>query len=216
MRQQPQPVVTNASLPLFSFPHNCCLQGQRQENQQMRKPLWVFGYGSLIWHPGFPVAEQRVARLSGWHRSFCMWSIHHRGSEEDPGLVLALDRAEGQDCAGVAFRVADGAEDDTLAALRERELISSAYLEEWLPVQFDDGEGVIALCYVIDPHHVQYCGGMSLDRQADIISTAVGGRGPNRDYLFNTAGHLSELGIGDKDMEWLTKRVHEIANTRQK
>jgi len=86
---------------------------------------WVFGYGSLIWNPGFPVARQEIARLSGWHRSFCMRSIHHRGTEADPGLVLALDALAGAHCDGVAFAVTQGAEDDTLAYLRERELISS-------------------------------------------------------------------------------------------
>ncbi len=92
----------------------------------MHEPLWVFGYGSLIWNPGFPVAERRLARAPGWRRSFCMRSIHHRGTEADPGLVLALDRADGAACDGVAFRVAPGAEAQTLADLRERELISSA------------------------------------------------------------------------------------------
>ena len=81
----------------------------------MDAPMWVFGYGSLIWDPGFPVAERQLARLSGWHRSFCMRSIHHRGSETAPGLVLALDEAPGATCAGVAFRVAPGAEAETLA-----------------------------------------------------------------------------------------------------
>ena len=92
-------------------------------------PLWVFGYGSLIWDPGFPVVERRIARVDGWHRSFCMRSIHHRGTPDAPGLVLALDRADGATCTGVAFRVAAGAEAATLTALRERELVSSAYLE---------------------------------------------------------------------------------------
>jgi len=178
----------------------------------MRKPLWVFGYGSLIWNPEFPVAERRVARLSGWHRSFCMRSIHHRGSEADPGLVLALDRARGAHCAGVAFRVSPGAEEATLTLLRERELISSAYLEDWLPVHFADGEGVVALTYVIDPSHVQYCGGLALEDQARIIAMAVGGRGRNCEYLFNTAAHLAELGIADADLEWLAHRVREIGN----
>ena len=89
----------------------------------MQETLWVFGYGSLIWDPGFPVAERVVARAQGWHRSFCMRSIHHRGTPDKMGLVLALDRAPAF-CDGVAFRVAPGAEAETLAALRERELIS--------------------------------------------------------------------------------------------
>jgi cation transport protein ChaC len=176
----------------------------------MQTPLWVFGYGSLIWHPGFAVAEQRVARLAGWHRSFCMRSIHHRGTEDAPGLVLALDRAPGAHCDGVAFRVAPGAEADTLAALRDRELISSAYLEEWLPLTLPDGAAITVLAYVIDPDHVQYCGGLGLEEQAQIIAQATGGRGPNCDYLWNTATHLADLGIADPDLEWLAARVRAL------
>ena len=108
------------------------------------------------------------------------------------GLVLALDRAEAATCTGVAFRVAPGAEAATLAALRERELVSSAYLEALLPVHTDDGP-LQALTYVIDPDHVQYCGGLALEEQAQIIARAVGGRGTNRDYLSATAEHLAAL-----------------------
>ena len=175
----------------------------------MHASLWVFGYGSLIWDPGFPVAERRIARLMGWHRSFCMRSIHHRGTVEDPGLVLALDRAAGASCAGVAFRVTPGAEAATLQALRERELVSSAYLEEVLEVETDQGP-VAALTYVIDPEHAQYCGGLLLDEQARIIARSVGGRGANRDYLWATVAHLAELGIGDPDLEWLDHEVRRL------
>ncbi|MGO4908600.1 gamma-glutamylcyclotransferase [Pseudorhodobacter sp. W20_MBD10_FR17] len=181
----------------------------------MQKPLWVFGYGSLVWNPGFAVAEQRVAMLNGWHRSFCMRSIHHRGTEIDPGLVLALDRAAAAKCAGVAFRVQDGAEEATLAALRERELVSAAYLEDWLPLQLDDGSEVTALCYVIDPSHDQYCT-LPLEEQAQIIAQAVGGRGRNCEYLFNTSAHLAQLGIGDTDLEWLCARVTALRETAVK
>lgn len=173
--------------------------------------MWVFGYGSLIWHPGFPVAEQRLARATGWHRSFCMRSIHHRGTVEAPGLVLALDAAPGAVCDGVAFRVAPGAEAQTLADLRERELVSSAYLETTLDLATDAGP-TRALAYVIDPDHGQYCGGLGLEEQAQIIAHATGGRGPNRDYLWNTASHLAALGIGDADLEWLSQRVRELVS----
>lgn len=182
-------------------------------DRQSHDRLWVFGYGSLVWNPGFPVAERRIARLTGWHRSFCMRSIHHRGTVESPGLVLALDRADGAHCDGVAFAVEAGAEAATIAYLRERELISSAYLETRLPVHFRDGAQAETLVYVIDPDHQQYCGGLALEEQAQIIARSVGGRGPNAEYLFNTADHLADLGIEDADLRWLSVRVRAFGDT---
>ncbi len=174
--------------------------------------MWVFGYGSLLWNPGFEYDEKIVACLPGWHRSFCMSSIHHRGTEEDPGLVLALDAMENAQCQGLALSVRAGQEETTLAYLRERELISSAYLEKTLPIDLSDGRRVDSLVYVIDPHHVQYCGGMALEDQAQIIAHAVGGRGPNTEYLYNTADHLHELGIQDPDLDWLSARVRTLVS----
>ncbi|MBF9045107.1 gamma-glutamylcyclotransferase [Rhodobacterales bacterium HKCCE4037] len=176
----------------------------------MTSPLWVFGYGSLLWNPGFPVAETRIARLHGWHRSFCMTSIHHRGTEEDPGLVLALDAAEDAYCDGLALRAEAGTEQATITYLRERELISSAYVETRQEVEFRDGaRQEEVLTYVINRDHVQYCQ-YPLERQAEIIADAHGGRGPNDEYLFNTAAHLAELGIGDAEMEDLVAQVKAL------
>jgi len=173
----------------------------------LTETMWVFGYGSLIWNPEFPVAEVRIARVQGWRRSFCMRSIHHRGSEVAPGLVLALDSSPEHWCDGVTFRVPPGTEADTLALLRERELISSAYLETHVRADWAEGGGCSALAYVIDPDHWQYCGGLDLEEQAQIIARAVGGRGLNRDYLWSTAAHLADLGISDPELEWLAERV---------
>lgn len=179
----------------------------------MDKPFWVFGYGSLMWNPEFPFVRREVARLEGFHRGFSMTSIHHRGTEADPGLVLALDETPGAVCDGLAFEVAPEAADDTLATLRERELVSSAYVERWLPVTLKTQETVTALAYVIEKTHVQYCGGMALEDQARIIARAHGGRGPNTEYLWNTVGHLSELGIEDADLVWLAERVRALKDT---
>lgn len=172
--------------------------------------MWVFGYGSLVWNPGFDVTERVLATLPGYARSFCMRSIHHRGTEENPGLVLALDECVKSRCDGVALGVAEEAREDVLAYLRERELISSAYLEKVLPVSLRDGRKVEAVTYVVDAEHVQYCGGLDLEEQAKIIARAHGGRGPNTEYLYNTASHLTELGIHDPDLAWLAKRVKSL------
>ncbi len=173
-------------------------------------PLWVFGYGSLLWNPEIDVAEQAPALLQGWHRSFCMRSIHHRGSEAEPGLVLALDAGDGASCEGLALRARPGSEAEALAALRARELISSAYVEKLVTLWLTDGRQVTALAYVIDPVHAQYCGGLPLEEQAHIIARAVGGRGPNADYLFNTVDHLEALGVQDGELDWLAARVRAL------
>jgi len=172
--------------------------------------FWVFGYGSLLWQPGFPFREKRIARMRDFARSFCMRSIHHRGTVEYPGLVLALDRQAGAHCDGLAFLVEPADAAATLAYLRDRELISSAYLEQVHPVDLRDGPVVEAVCYVIDEAHDQYCGGLPLEEQAGIIAHAVGGRGPNAEYLFNTAAHLRELGLEDAELNWLEHRVREL------
>lgn len=181
-----------------------------EEEAIHQRPLWVFGYASLMWNPEFPVAERALATLSGYRRSFCMSSIHHRGTVESPGLVLALDAEDAASCTGLALRVEDGQESDTVQYLRERELISSAYMERLLPVMLASGEIVTALSYVVDPSHEQYVAHLTLDEQADIIARAVGGRGPNTEYLWNTATHLEELGIADEDLQWLSARVRSL------
>lgn len=175
-----------------------------------RSPLWVFGYGSLIWEPGFAFAARQVARLEGFHRSFCMRSIHHRGTEAAPGLVLALDAAGGQVCQGLAFEVPGEIAAETLEYLRARELISAAYLETVQRVWLEDGRAVDAVTYVIDRDHNQYCGGLALEEQAGIIARAVGGRGPNAEYLFQTAAHLAALGLADPELDWLSRRVRQL------
>ncbi|MCC5974533.1 MAG: gamma-glutamylcyclotransferase [Rubellimicrobium sp.] len=171
--------------------------------------FWVFGYGSLLWNPGFAPIETVAARADGWHRSFCMLSIHHRGTEDDPGLVLALDAAPGASCAGLAMRVPASGSAGVLAMLRARELVSSAYLERHLPVELADGRMVTALSYVIDPDHRQYCR-FEPEVQARMIARAHGGRGPNADYLFNTAAHLRALALQDPELDRLEVMVRTI------
>ena len=183
-----------------------------EEEAIHQRPLWVFGYASLMWNPGFEVAETTLATLHGYHRSFCMSSIHHRGTSDDPGLVLALDPMEGASCTGLGLRVADGNEEKTVSYLRERELISSAYIERLVPLELASGQSVTALAYVVDTTHEQYVAHLSLEDQARIIARAVGGRGPNTEYLWNTTAHLRELGIVDDDLAWLDQRTAAIVD----
>ncbi|MBP1805734.1 gamma-glutamylcyclotransferase [Rubellimicrobium aerolatum] len=171
--------------------------------------LWVFAYGSLLWSPGFEPAERARARLDGWRRSFCMWSIHYRGTEEAPGLVLALDEDAGASCDGVALRADPRHRDEVLDGLRSRELVSNAYQERRLPLRLEDGRTIEAIAYVIRREHRQYAC-VDLDTQARTIAAARGERGPNIDYLSNTAAGLSDWGIHDPQIEALLDRTRSL------
>ncbi|MCY3873720.1 MAG: gamma-glutamylcyclotransferase [Rhodobacteraceae bacterium] len=169
--------------------------------------LWVFGYGSLIWQPGFEFVESVPGTLHGFARSFCMWSVHYRGSRRSPGLVLALKPQPGSFCRGLAFRVEASHGDAVLEVLRDRELMASAYREEWQTVELEDERRVSAVCYVVDTGHELYSGELSIEEQADIIGRSFGERGHNREYLFRTCERLESLGIVDSDLVELAGAV---------
>ena len=171
---------------------------------------WLFAYGSLMWDPGFEVVEQEIATLHGFHRSFCMLSTHYRGTEDCPGLVLALDEAMGGQCSGVALRVADDLWPGVISAVRDRELVSYAYREAQLPLRLASGREINAIGYVMRREHPQYAGQLDAASQARMIAVASGSRGLNREYLYNTASHLAEMGLPDADLEALAGEVRRI------
>lgn len=164
--------------------------------------FWVFGYGSLMWNPGFPYEESIPARVGGYRRSLCVRSYVHRGTQERPGLVLGLDR--GGSCKGVAFRVHPDNWQTTVDYLRERELVTSVYLERTVRARLADQREVQALTYVIDRSHSQYAGSVTVEEAASAVRAAVGRAGPNPVYVVNTLAHLQELGIRD---HWLERVV---------
>lgn len=160
-----------------------------------REDLWVFGYGSLIWRPGFDFVESVDATLRGYHRSLCILSHVHRGTPEQPGLVLGLDR--GGACRGLAFRVEAGRADETLAYLREREQATAVYLERRLSVRLADGRGIAAVTYVADRKHLQYAGRLPREELLRLIRQGRGASGENPDYVLRTQEHLRRMGIFD-------------------
>ena len=176
------------------------------------RDLWVFGYGSLMWRPGFAFEEAFIAELSGYHRSLCVYSHVHRGCPDKPGLVLGLD--DGGHCMGMVFRVVSGARQDVLDYLREREQTTMVYLECNLPVRLLDGsragEQIEAVTYVADHAHKQYAGKLPLAEQARIVQGSHGQSGPNIEYVINTADHLRELEIEDADLFALTDRLRSV------
>ena len=171
--------------------------------------LWVFGYGSLIWRPGFDFVERVPARLIGEHRALCVYSFVHRGTPERPGLVLGLDR--GGACRGVAFRIAEKNRAATVAYLRAREQVTSVYREVtrsvWLENEARQRVGAIA--YVVDRGHVQYAGRLSLAEQLRHVMQGHGQSGANREYVISTVKAIEAEGFRDAPLHQLSLMLHD-------
>jgi cation transport protein ChaC len=166
--------------------------------------FWVFGYGSLMWRPGFDYLEARPALLHGYHRAFCVETTHYRGTPEKPGVVLGLDR--GGACRGRVFRIAVAHAQKAARYLHERELVTPIYEPRWLRVQTPQGP-VRAVAYVVDRQNREYMGKLSTARVVSLIRQARGVSGSNRDYLINTVRHLDELGVPDGPLHRLLRLV---------
>ncbi|WP_182085138.1 gamma-glutamylcyclotransferase [Aureimonas sp. ME7] len=167
--------------------------------------LWVFAYGSLIWRPGFEYEERAKARLAGFHRSLCIYSHVHRGTPERPGLVFGLDR--GGSCVGMAFRVGGARREETVAYLRERELVTNVYLETTLPVRLEDGRSVRALAYVVDRGHTQYAGRIGIAEAAALVARSHGQSGPNDEYVRSALTEIQAMGLSDRWLESVVARL---------
>lgn len=175
--------------------------------------LWVFGYGSLMWRPGFDFIEQVPARLIGEHRALCVYSFDHRGTPEKPGLVLGLDR--GGACRGVAFRVAAEHRSSTVEYLRSREQTTNVYREVMRSVWLENEprERVSALTYVVDRGHVQYAGRLPLADQLRHVIQGHGRSGNNRDYVLSTVKSIEAQGFRDSQLHQLALMLHDNAHS---
>jgi cation transport protein ChaC len=169
--------------------------------------LWVFGYGSLMWRPGFEALERVPARLKGLHRALCVYSFVHRGTPERPGLVFGLDR--GGMCRGIAYRVAASRRAQTIAYLRAREQVTSVYRETIRRIELEDParRQVNALCYIVDRGHVQYAGRLSLAERLHHVRQGHGQSGANRDYVVAAVAALEALGYRETDLHLLAERL---------
>jgi glutathione-specific gamma-glutamylcyclotransferase len=179
-----------------------------RQTTRLQPPLgedfWVFGYGSLMWHPGFPHLEVRPGRLHGYHRHFCVYSHVYRGTPKRPGLVLGLDR--GGSCAGLAYRVPAAEATETINYLYDREMVTAVYLPRWVRIATAQGP-VRAATFIVDKDHEQYAGRLAPARIVDLILQGTGRNGRCVDYLENTVRHLHALGLRDQPLERMRKLV---------
>lgn len=175
------------------------------------QPVWVFGYGSLIWSPMFEFAERRVARLRGYHRGFYLWSRINRGSPETPGLVLGLDR--GGSCGGMVYRLAEPSLMDELALLWRREMLTGTYEPRWTNVETRTGT-VRAIAFVVDRRKPGYAGRLTDQQILAVVARARGHYGTCTDYLQETAHSLERHGIADRRLSRLAKLIAQQARHR--
>ncbi len=170
------------------------------------KPVWVFAYGSLMWNPGFAVRETQPARLHGFHRAFCIYSEHYRGTPKKPGLILGL--LAGGSCRGLAYRLPSKSYEKVRRYLWQREIENDGvYVEAVRPLQLADGRTVPALVYLADRAHRQFAGKLSLAKSIRLVRQGKGATGSNIDYVRNTVTHLRELGPRDRTLEELARRA---------
>ena len=167
--------------------------------------FWVFGYGSLMWHPGFPHLEVRKGVLHGYHRHFCVYSHRYRGTPDCPGLVLGLDR--GGSCRGLVYKIPGAEAGEAMDYLYEREMVTGVYSPRWVEVRSEPGP-VTAVAFVVDQAHRQYTGRLSVERTVELILQGAGQRGRCVDYLENTVHHLRALGLPDGSLERLLRVIY--------
>jgi glutathione-specific gamma-glutamylcyclotransferase len=198
MRFRNVPVVARSCVMRFALIARSGMAGEGAD-------LWVFGYGSLMWRPGFAFDERHAATVHGFHRALCVYSHVHRGTPSLPGLVMGLDR--GGSCRGLAYRVAPAHAEATVSYLRAREQVTSVYVERCLPIRLHDGRTRIALTYIVDRTHRQYAGRLAEDDLLTIVSQGVGQSGANPDYVIRTEAQLVEIGVRDPVLQRLARRL---------
>jgi cation transport protein ChaC len=173
-----------------------------------RGDLWVFGYGSLMWSPGFAHRERSVGLLWGYHRALCILSTRYRGTHRRPGLVMGLCR--GGSCWGMAFRVPAARVPTALAKLWNREMPRRVYKAKLVPVRISRGRRVRALAFIADPAHPQFARELDLRSRAQMVAQGVGERGPCTEYIRATLRHMADLGVGDPHLTRVLERAEAM------
>lgn len=166
--------------------------------------LWVFGYGSLMWRPGFDYLERHSCQLHGYHRALCVWSHVHRGTEQQPGLVLGL--ARGGSCHGLAFRIGEANKQAVADYLFAREMPTAVYLAKFFNIRIA-GKMRKVLSFIADTGHPQYVGQCSDEKLLAALRSAQGISGTSRDYLASSVEHLQAQGLRDKHLESLLAQL---------
>ncbi len=178
--------------------------------QLPRGDLWVFGYGSLMWSPGFRYEQKETALARGYHRALCILSSRYRGTPEKPGLVMGLCR--GGSCWGMAFRVREARVPRVLEALWQREMLNKVYKPTLIRVTASPGRRVRALAFVADTAHRLFVKELDLHGRARLVAQGIGQRGRCVDYIRNTLEHMLALGVNDPHLARVLDLARNLAD----
>jgi cation transport protein ChaC len=178
-----------------------------------RGDLWVFGYGSLMWSPGFRFSEQRTGLVRGYHRALCILSSRYRGTPEKPGLVMGLCR--GGSCWGIAFRIPEARVRRVLGALWKREMLNKVYVPTLVQVTVGPRRRIRALAFVADTSHRQFVRELDLHGRARLVAQGIGQRGRCVDYIRNTLEHMLALGVNDPHLARILDAALSLRMERQ-
>ena len=170
--------------------------------------FWVFAYGSLMWNPEFDYLRSEIACLEGYHRCLCLWSVEHRGTFEQPGLVMGLD--QGGSCLGRAFLISEARAPEIIDQLNQREMITGAYLSAMQPLRLATDEQVEGICLIVRKDHPQYAPHLEMNTVVELVRHARGNRGTNLEYVLNTVDHLREMGLPDAHLDRLAERLEAV------
>lgn len=178
-----------------------CTLSRRPDNS----PVWIFGYGSLMWNPIFDSEEVRRATLNGWHRAFCLRLTAGRGTAAQPGRMLALK--EGGSTTGLAFRLPEEKLEEELELLWKREMVTGCYVPTWCELVLEDGSRVTALVFVMDAAHPLFEADTRSQVIAPLIARAHGPLGTNAQYLYALEQELKKHNMQDECLRELVDHV---------
>ncbi|RQR55962.1 gamma-glutamylcyclotransferase [Burkholderia sp. Bp9140] len=176
------------------------------ERHEHGRDFHLFGYGSLMWNPALDVAGSSVARIDGWHRAFCLRLVVARGTPEQPGAMLALDR--GGMCDGMLYRIEAAKVEAELRLLWRREMLADSYEPQWLATTVD-GRPIRALTFVVNRSHDRYLGDYPVEHIAQLIRSGRGPLGTSRAYFESTVQALARLGIHDAGIARLARSIRD-------
>ena len=205
---RPSPATLHDPFTLPAMVANTTAVNRARHHHEPGEPLWLFGYGSLIFKADFPWQDRRPASIRGWTRRFWQGSHDHRGTPSSPGRVATLIAEPASICHGVAYRV-DG---DVLAHLDLRE--KNGYLRFMTALTFPVGEPAEGLVYIATADNAAWLGPAPEAEIARHIAAAEGPSGRNSDYLLLLASALRDMSVADDHVSAIERHLMQTLSDR--